>query len=93
MITLDGFVAGERLLRDRMLIDDGTPDGSHWSLIRDLLSEVFRASGTVLEMPDKCPDMPESTSSAAQKVTAQLLVFVAEPVAVDCGQEFSFHHD
>ncbi len=90
MITFDGLVAGERLLRDRMWIDDGTPDGAHWRLIRDLLSEVFRASGIDLEMPDKCPDMPVTISSEEHRETGQLLVFLAEPADADCGQEFSY---
>ena len=64
-ITFQGLVAGEKFLRERNEdFDDGTPDGTHWRLIRGLLSEVFRASGIALKMPGKCPNVPASNSSA-----------------------------
>lgn len=94
MITFDGFVAGERVRRDRMLIGDGTPDGvSHWRLIRALLSKVFRASGITQQMPDKCPDTPVTTASEEHQETGQLLVFLAEPADADCGKEFFYRRN
>jgi hypothetical protein len=93
MITFDSLVAGERLLRDRIVIDDGTSDGARWRLIRDLLSEVFRASGIVLEMPDRCPYMPASIASTEHQEPGRLLLFVAESSDGDCEHGFVFHHD
>lgn len=94
MITFDGLVAGEKFLRQHnQEFDDGTPDGTHWLFIRQLLSEVFRASGTALEMPDKRPDTPLMISSAAHQETGRLLVFLAEPGDADCEQGFFCRHD
>jgi hypothetical protein len=58
--------------------------------IRQLLSEVFHASGIVLEMPDKRPDTPVLISSAAHQDTGQLLAFLAEPGDADCEPESSY---
>lgn len=92
MITFDGLVAGENFLRNRIEeLDDGTPYGTHWRLIRDLLSEVARVSGITLEMPDRCPDTLGTNASTECQETGRLLVFLDGTVGEDCGQEFVFH--
>jgi len=92
MITFDGLVAGERFLRSQIEeFDDGTPDGFHETFIRELLTEVFRASGITLEIPDKHPDTPESNSSEVNPDTGRLLVFVPESADVDYDSEVFFH--
>ena len=94
MITFDGLVAGEKFLRrNNEEFDDGTPDGTHWRFIRDLLSEVLRASDIALEMPDKPPDRPLTIALTEHQEPWRLLVFVAESCDVDCEQGFVFHHD
>ena len=94
MITFDGLLAGEKFLRERNEdFNNGTPDGTHWRLIRGLLSEVFRASGITLEMPDRRPDMPEMSSSVTHQEHQRLFVFLAESDGVDCEQISFLHYD
>ncbi len=91
MISFDGLVAGERVLRAHCEeFDDGTPDGTHW-LIRELLTEVLRASGIALETLDRCPDTPASIASASYQGMSLLLVCVPETDDAGYGSEFFVH--
>lgn len=91
-IIFDGLLAGERFLRIHGLeLDEGTPDEEHWFIIQGLLTEVLRASGIALEMPDTLPNVPPSIASSGHQDTGLLLVCVAETGGVDCGSEFLVH--
>lgn len=86
------LVAGARVSRAHCEeFDDGTPDGTHRRLIRELLTEVFRASGIALEMLDRCPDTPASIASASYLGMGLLLVCVRETDDAGYGSEFFFH--
>ena len=91
-ITYDGLVAGERFLRDHCDgFDDGTGNGFHVDFIKDLLKEVFRASGIDYEILVVKPEKPPLNALEGHQDTDLLLVFVAAPADADCVSGFVFH--
>ena len=76
-ITCNGLVAGVRFLQAHCEgFDDGTGDDFYTPFIRDLLTEIFRASDITLEMPDELPSAPESIALAGHQDMGRLLVFL-----------------
>ena len=57
--------------------DDGTGDDFYTPFIRDLLTEIFLASGITLEMQDELPSEPESIALVGCQDRGQLLAFLA----------------
>ena len=85
-ITLDGIMAGECFLREHSEnFDDGTSPGTHANFIKDLLTEVFHASGIALEMLCDTPSAPLSNSSIVNSDMPLLLVFATETDDEDFG--------
>lgn len=79
-ITYAGLIAGVRFLNVHCLgFDIGTGVDFNTPFIRDLLSEVHRASGITLEMPLELPDVPEKIVSTDHQGKAQLLAFLVGP--------------
>jgi hypothetical protein len=63
-ITADGLLAGERYLRSHTEeYNDGTRDGFHVDVIKELVSSVLRASEVAFLMPGEPPNMPPPNSS------------------------------
>lgn len=76
-IIVGNLVADVRFLQVHCeRFDDGTGDDFHTSFIRDLLTEIFRASSIALEMPDEHPSAPESIALANHQDKGLLLVFL-----------------
>lgn len=59
--------------------DNGTGDNFHAPFIRDLLMEVFRASGIALDMPEAHRYMRDSNVSTGHQEKGRLLAFLAGP--------------
>lgn len=90
-ITYDGLIAGVRFLSVHCEgFCDGTGDDFQTWFIRDLLSEVFRASGITPEMPDQPPGVHKLSALAGCQDKLRLLAFLVGPdgehltVEVDC---------
>lgn len=77
-ITYGGLLAGVRFLQVHCEgFDDGTGDDFHVPFIRDLLTEIFRASGITLEMPDGLPNAQLTIALTDHQGKGRLLVFLA----------------
>lgn len=61
------------------ITQNGIGDEFHAPFIRDLLTEIFRASGITLEMPEELPSAPEMIALAGHQDKGRLLAFLVGP--------------